>query len=259
VSGELRQQLLRLANDEPAFRLQLKKLSPKILDQIAREIGLGSFVAMIPSDKTELIDAIVEKITAEADQQSTTEPGPMMFSLAASRFDIQRLAEPSFSERDAFSSPIHKKQDTVSAKNIERDFNSPSRDYGPQSEINSRQGIYATASGTLTQFNAIVSAIHCSAITTAAPTLLKGLIACALLWHVAAAFVLCWAARPIAEEPPPSPAFALVSDLRHSSDTFRNYRRGWLMTLIALSISMVALAMFLAHIFEVSIGNISIR
>jgi hypothetical protein len=69
--------------------------------------------------------------------------------------------------------------------------------------VSTQQGMYLTASGSLIQFNAIMAAIHGSALAIADHTLTKGAFTCALLLHVLAAFVLCWAARPITQAPSP--------------------------------------------------------
>ena len=114
-------------------------------------------------------------------------------------------------------------------------------------DIERRQAIYLTASGTLTQFNAILAAILCAALFTVELMLpLKISVVTALALHVFAAFLLCWAARPIA-----APASAakwqwqrqqMEWELRELRETykdaqraFNNYRRGWRMTLLALT------------------------
>jgi hypothetical protein len=122
-------------------------------------------------------------------------------------------------------------------------------------DISAQQGMYLTASGSLIQFNAIMAAIHGSALAIADHTLTKGAFSSALLLHVLAAFVLCWAARPITDAPSTvrGAARAYADNLRHADDTFRNYRRGWRMTLLALIASAAAASLFVLRAFGVSL------
>src|SRR5262249_9966217 len=108
---------------------------------------------------------------------------------------------------------------------------------GSRSELDAQQGIYLTASGTLTQFNAIVAAALCAASATAGSPLFKGIAVAAILLHVAAAFVLCWAARPLQGRERMIPYLAV-------DDTFQNYRQGWRVTMIAMTVSATALGCF---------------
>jgi hypothetical protein len=62
--------------------------------------------------------------------------------------------------------------------------------------LDAEQGLYLTASGTLTQFNAIMAAVQTTAFSAAGSARLKGIIGTVLFLHVLAAFLLCWAARP---------------------------------------------------------------
>lgn len=104
------------------------------------------------------------------------------------------------------------------------------------------QNTYLAASGTLTQFNAIMAAIHSTAMSGSQGTL-KVAFAGALLLHVLAAFLLCWAARPVANERPTSKSMAFANTQNLTSDTFKNYRRGWRVTMIALMTSGLALGL----------------
>ena len=115
--------------------------------------------------------------------------------------------------------------------------------------IETRHGMYLAASGTLTQFNAIVAAIQGSALSSSDGAL-KLAIAAALLIHVLAAFVLCWAARPVKEG---GDALSLTSSYKRTDDTFRNYRRGWRTTLLALTVSFGVLILFLLQSFGVNV------
>jgi hypothetical protein len=109
--------------------------------------------------------------------------------------------------------------------------------------------MYATASGTLTQFNAILVGLNGVALPTGTGVA-KILFAVGLLTHVAAAFVLCWAARPVVEKlTGAQPIQTAMSHYRHTDDTFRNYRRGWRMTLLALGVSALAASLFVLQSF----------
>jgi predicted exporter len=92
-----------------------------------------------------------------------------------------------------------------------------------------------------------MAAIQGSVLTSSVDGLLKMIAASALLVHVLAAFTLCWAARPIAERPSSVRGLSFVDAYRHADDTFRNYRRGWRMTLLALAVSAAAAALFVLH------------
>jgi hypothetical protein len=65
-------------------------------------------------------------------------------------------------------------------------------------------------------------------------------IAFALVAHTCAAFLLCWAARPVG--PARSKGGASGEDM--AADTFRSYRRGWIATMIAMGLSAIALTVF---------------
>jgi hypothetical protein len=110
------------------------------------------------------------------------------------------------------------------------------------------QGLYFTASGTLTQFNAVAVAILAAAIAaTGGPAKIVAVGALAL--HVLAAFLLCWAARPIDYQPTSLDAWVRFEQ-SNSEDSFRSYRRGWRMTLLALFASTVALTTFVFQSFD---------
>lgn len=125
----------------------------------------------------------------------------------------------------------------------QRESDAANREYIARAE--KRQSDYLAASGTLTQFNAIMAAVHAAALSTADGPL-KYPSATALLLHVSAAFMLCWAARPI--DPDRNAIFrnAVVDHYIWTNDTFRNYRRGWRLTLAAVGISSLA-AILLAY------------
>jgi hypothetical protein len=107
------------------------------------------------------------------------------------------------------------------------------------SDANARHGMYLTAAGTLTQFNAVMAAIHSAAFASIASGTLRTALGAALAFHALAAFVLCWAARPIAS--------AKVSAFKLADDTFRNYRRGWRVTVVAMLLTAAALGVFLSE------------
>lgn len=122
-----------------------------------------------------------------------------------------------------------------------------------------QQSTYLAASSGLIQFNAIVAAIQGSLLTFGGDAASKTAAAGALLLHVLAAFLLCWAARPIEDAPSTvrGMSFAALDDYRHASHTFRNYRRGWRMTLLALSVSSSAAALFALNSFGVAPSDIA--
>ena len=104
--------------------------------------------------------------------------------------------------------------------------------------------MYLTASGTLTQFNAIMAAIDSAALATAVSRTLSGVLIAALTLHVLAAFILCWAARPVEPAPEMMTAALIADRYTQAAHTFRNYRRGWRFTLIALATTAVAAGVF---------------
>jgi hypothetical protein len=100
------------------------------------------------------------------------------------------------------------------------------------------QGMYLAASGTLTQFNAIMAALLTAALSLDVSPAVKAVIGLALAGHAAAGFLLCWAARPIASA---DGAPRLTAD-RLLLRSLINYRRGWRATMLALTLSALALA-----------------
>jgi hypothetical protein len=120
-------------------------------------------------------------------------------------------------------------------------------------ELDTRQGIYLTASGTLTQFNAILAAVHGAALATVELGVLKAAMVVAFVSHVVAAFFLCWAARPVDGKSNQTAAMALAETHTLTDDTFRNYKRGWRMTLVALAVSAVAAGLFVLHTLGLSV------
>lgn len=129
-----------------------------------------------------------------------------------------------------------------------------------------KQASYLAASGSLIQFNAVMAAILVAGFgATQGP--LSIAVSVALFMHVAAAFLLCWAARPIEDDKsineearsareafgdglyrgfavPALMERQLKLHLRRAGDTFRHYRRGWRMTLVALCASCAAVIVF---------------
>jgi hypothetical protein len=119
------------------------------------------------------------------------------------------------------------------------------------------QSVYLSASGSLIQFNVIVAAIQGLLLSFNVDAPLRSAAAAAVSLHVLAVFILCWAARPIVEPPSTvrSPSFA--DDHRHAPTTFRNYRRGWRLTLLALTASSLAAAMFVLSSFGVTASDVA--
>ena len=100
------------------------------------------------------------------------------------------------------------------------------------------QGMYLAASGTLTQFNAILAALLTAALSLDVSPPVTAVIGLALAGHAVAGFLLCWAARPIAN-PDGTPRLTAEQLLLRS---LINYRRGWRATMSALALSVLALA-----------------
>jgi hypothetical protein len=106
-------------------------------------------------------------------------------------------------------------------------------------EIEARQGSYLAASGTLTQFNGIVAAALAWALATLELGSLKLAFSAALVLHVLASAVLCWAARPITPRREPTPTMTFFAQVALVDHTFRNYRRGWRITMLALAVTAI--------------------
>lgn len=123
-------------------------------------------------------------------------------------------------------------------------------------EIETRQGIYLAASGTLTQFNGIIAAALATALVTLDLGSLRFAFGAALVMHVLAAFFLCWAARPVAGTRETSPVMALMGQVTLVDHTFRNYQRGWRMTMLALTVTSVAGAIFVLRHFGIEVGGL---
>jgi hypothetical protein len=120
-----------------------------------------------------------------------------------------------------------------------------------------QQSAYLTASGSLIQLNAIVAAIQGLLLSFNVDAALRSAAAGALSLHVLAAFVLCWAARPTLEPPNTVRDVSFVDGHKHAADTFSNYRRGWRMTLLALTASSLAAAMFVLNSFGVAASDLA--
>lgn len=119
-------------------------------------------------------------------------------------------------------------------------------------DIEARQGIYLAASGTLTQFNGILAAVLAGALATLELGSLKVAFSAALVMHVLAAAVLYWAARPIATKREPMPITAFFAQIKLVDHTFRNYQRGWRITMLALTVSAIAGAFLGLQILGIS-------
>jgi len=124
------------------------------------------------------------------------------------------------------------------------------------STFDAQQGLYVSASGMLIQFNAIVAAIQGAAITSNIEGTLKIIVSTALALHVIAAFVLCWAARPIDPKPSTVRGMVINDDFEHLRDTLRHYRRGWRLTILALLVTSAAAVVFLLNAFGLAIQSI---
>jgi hypothetical protein len=122
---------------------------------------------------------------------------------------------------------------------------------------NAQQSIYLAASSSLIQFNAFVATIQGVLLNFNVDLISKTAAATALTLHVLAAFILCWAARPIWEPPSTVRGRSFVNEHVHVADTFRNYRRGWRMTLLALTASSIAASLFVLNAFGVSVHDLA--
>ena len=120
-------------------------------------------------------------------------------------------------------------------------------------DIESRQGNYLAVSGTLTQFNGILAAALGGALATLQLGSLKFAFSAALVLHVLAAAVLCWAARPMATKREPTPTMTYIGQVALVVQTFLNYQRGWRMTMLALLVTAIAGALLGLQILGISL------
>ena len=107
-------------------------------------------------------------------------------------------------------------------------------------EIEARRGNYLAASGTLTQFNGILAAALAGTLAMLELGFLKFAFSAALVLHVLASAVLCWTVRPIDRKREPTPTMAFFAQVALADHTFRNYRRGWRITMLALALTAIA-------------------
>jgi hypothetical protein len=99
----------------------------------------------------------------------------------------------------------------------------------------SQNALYASGAGTLTQLNAIIIALDSGLFSQTMPAAIKATIVVALMLHILAAFMLCFALRP--QSGAELPQQLLV-------DTISKYKAGWRTTLAAMAISAMALVWF---------------
>jgi len=107
-------------------------------------------------------------------------------------------------------------------------------------EVEVRQGSYLAASGTLTQFNGILAVALAGALATLELGSLRFAVSAALFLHLFASVILCWAARPIKPKHEPTPTMAFFAKVALADRTFRTYRRGWRLTMLALVVTTIA-------------------
>jgi hypothetical protein len=101
-------------------------------------------------------------------------------------------------------------------------------------DMQTREGIYLAASGTLSQFNSVLAAALTGALATLTLGSLSIALTAALVLHMWAAAVLFWAARPKVPKREPTPTMAFIRQVAVVDHTFRKYQRGWRLTLLAL-------------------------
>ncbi len=141
--------------------------------------------------------------------------------------------------------------------------------------IDTFQSLYLTASGTLTQFNAIMVAAQTTVFTASVDVPLKAVIGASLFLHIAAALLLCWAARPVGASTQSFPdvpaglmaridkgdrtamqevvswidaqerAFSYQQAMDLAIHTAKLYRRGWRTSMCAITLSAVSFVAFL--------------
>jgi hypothetical protein len=105
-------------------------------------------------------------------------------------------------------------------------------------DVTTASRVYLAASGTLTQFNAILAALLTGALSLNVALAVKIVVGLALVGHAVAGFLLCWAARPIGN----ADGTSNMTAERLLARSLINYRRGWRATMLALALSAVALA-----------------
>ena len=116
------------------------------------------------------------------------------------------------------------------------------------------QGVYLSALGSLIQFNAIMTAV-CGAALTSTTGILKPASGIALTLHVIAAFLLCWAARPVDGGRAETHALALFNAVQDTHHTFRSYLRGWRATMVAMVASAAVIGLYMYESFVVRPGG----
>src|SRR5215470_4664372 len=119
-------------------------------------------------------------------------------------------------------------------------------------EIAARQGSYLAASGTLTQFNGILAVAVAGALATLELGSLRFAVSAALFLHLFASVVLCWAARPIKPKHEPTPTMAFFAKVALADRTFRTYRRGWRLTMLALVVTTIASVLLVLKMLGIS-------
>lgn len=106
--------------------------------------------------------------------------------------------------------------------------------------MEARQGIYLAASSTLSQFNCVLAAALAGALAALNLGSLRIALTTALVLHMWAAAVLFWAARPKGPKREPTLTMAFIRQVALVDHTFRNYQRGWRLTLLALGVTAIA-------------------
>ena len=134
-------------------------------------------------------------------------------------------------------------QSATSGNDVQASLIPVRKDDTPEQKL-ALQAMYLTAGGTLTQFNAIVVAILAGGVSTAENATLRTLSAVAMMLHVLAALILCWSGRPVV---PQAVRYRFGGRQQYVEDTFRNFRRGWRTTLLALVASALVAIYFVAQ------------
>ena len=159
-----------------------------------------------------------------------------MFALAGVRAAPRQRTSMQQREQEAFLDAIAARQPFMAQTAVAHETTER------HAEIFAQHGMYVAGSGNLLQFNSIMSAILAATVSTVELQPVRAVATIAMLLHVTAAIVFCWATRPI------YPKTALdrmyQTHERLANDTFKVYRKGWRLTMVGAAVSAIALLSF---------------